>query len=37
MYKIYKSIILPAVLNEYEAWSLLLREEHGLRMSEIGS
>jgi hypothetical protein len=29
--KIYRTIILPAVLNGCEAWSLTLREEHRLR------
>jgi len=28
------TIILPVVLNGYETWSLTLREERGLRMSE---
>jgi hypothetical protein len=26
--RIYKTIILPVVLYEYETWSLILREEH---------
>ena len=30
--KIYKTIILPVVLNECEAWSLTLREERRLRL-----
>jgi hypothetical protein len=30
--RIYKTIILPVVLYEYEAWSLTLREEHRLRV-----
>jgi hypothetical protein len=29
--KIYKTIILPVVLYEYETWSLTLREKHRLR------
>jgi hypothetical protein len=32
--KIYKTIILSAVLYGREAWSLALREEHRLRVSE---
>jgi hypothetical protein len=32
--KIYKTIILPAVLYGYETWSLTLREEHRLRVFE---
>jgi hypothetical protein len=32
--KIYKTIILPAVLYGYETWSLMLREEHRLRVLE---
>jgi hypothetical protein len=32
--KIYKTIILPVVLYECEAWSLTLREEHRLRVFE---
>jgi hypothetical protein len=32
--KIYKAVILPVVLHEYETWSLTLREEHGLRLFE---
>jgi hypothetical protein len=31
---IYKSIILPAILYGCETWSLALREEHMLRVSE---
>jgi hypothetical protein len=30
--RIYKTIILPVVLYEFEAWSLTLREEHRLRV-----
>jgi hypothetical protein len=32
--KIYKTVIFPVVLYGYEAWSLTLREEHRLRVSE---
>jgi hypothetical protein len=32
--KIYKAIILPVVLYGYETWSLTLRDEHRLRVSE---
>ena len=32
--KIYRTIILPVVLYGCECWSLKLREEHGLRVSE---
>jgi hypothetical protein len=32
--KIYKTIILPVVLYGCETWSLTLREEHRLRLSE---
>jgi hypothetical protein len=32
--KIYRTIILPVVLNWCESWSLTLREEHGVRVSE---
>ena len=32
--KIYRTIILPAVLYGYEAWSLTLREERRLRVFE---
>jgi hypothetical protein len=32
--RIYKTIILPVVLYGSETWSLILREEHGLRMFE---
>ena len=32
--KIYRTIILPIVLYECETWSLTLREERRLRMSE---
>jgi hypothetical protein len=31
---IYKIIILPVVLDGYETWSLILREEHRLRVFE---
>jgi hypothetical protein len=34
MVKIYKTIILPIVLNECETWSRTLREEHRLRVFE---
>jgi hypothetical protein len=30
--KIYKIVILPDVLDEHESWSLILGEEHKLRM-----
>ena len=30
--KIYRTIILPVVLYGYETWSLILREEHRLRV-----
>jgi hypothetical protein len=30
--KIYKTVILPVVLYECETWSLILREEHRLRL-----
>jgi hypothetical protein len=30
--KIYKTVILPVVLYEYETWSLTLKEEHRLRV-----
>jgi hypothetical protein len=30
----YKTIILPVVLFGYETWSVLLREEHRLRVLE---
>jgi hypothetical protein len=33
-FKIYKTIILPAVLHGCETWSLNLREEHRLRVFE---
>jgi len=33
-FKIYRTIILPVVLYGCETWSLTLREEHRLRMSE---
>jgi hypothetical protein len=32
--KIYKTVILPAVLYGCETWSLTLRKEHRLRVSE---
>jgi hypothetical protein len=32
--KIYKTVILPVVLYGCETWSLMLREEHRLRMFE---
>jgi hypothetical protein len=32
--KISKTVILPVVLYECETWSLILREEHRLRVSE---
>jgi hypothetical protein len=32
--KIYKTIVLPVVLYECETWSLILREEHRLRVFE---
>jgi hypothetical protein len=32
--KIYKTVILPVVLYEFETWSLTLREEHRLRFFE---
>ena len=32
--KTYRTIILPAVLYGCETWSLTLREEHRLRVSE---
>jgi hypothetical protein len=32
--KIYKTVILPIVLYGCETWSLTLREEHRLRVSE---
>jgi hypothetical protein len=32
--KIYKTIILPFVLHECETWSLTLREEHKLMVSD---
>jgi hypothetical protein len=32
--KIYKTVILSVVLYGCEAWSLTLREEHGLRVFE---
>jgi maleate cis-trans isomerase len=32
--KIYRTVILPVVLYGCETWSLTLREEHRLRVSE---
>jgi hypothetical protein len=32
--KIYKTVILPVVQYGCETWSLILREEHRLRISE---
>jgi hypothetical protein len=32
--RIYKRIILPMVLHGYETWSLILREQHRLRVIE---
>jgi predicted ABC-class ATPase len=32
--RIYKTTVLPAVLYGCETWSLILREEHRLRVSE---
>jgi hypothetical protein len=32
--KLYKTVILPVVLYECETWSLILRKEHRLRVSE---
>jgi hypothetical protein len=32
--KIHRTIILPVVLYVCETWSLILREEHSLRLSE---
>jgi hypothetical protein len=32
--RIYKTIILPVVLHACETWSLILREEHRLRVFE---
>jgi hypothetical protein len=32
--KLYKTVILPVVLYGCETWSLTLREEHRLRVSE---
>jgi hypothetical protein len=32
--KLYKTVIFPVVLYGYETWSLTLREEHRLRVSE---
>jgi hypothetical protein len=32
--RIYRTIILPLVLYEFETWSQILREEHRLRVFE---
>jgi len=32
--KIYRTIILPSLLNGYATWSLILREERRLRVFE---
>jgi hypothetical protein len=32
--RIYKTIILPMVLNEHETWTMTLREEYRLRVFE---
>jgi hypothetical protein len=32
--KTYRTIILPVVLYGFDAWSLTLREEHMLRVTE---
>jgi hypothetical protein len=32
--KVYKTLILHIILYEYEAWSLILREEHWLVVPE---
>jgi hypothetical protein len=32
--KIYRTVILPAVLYGYETWSLILKEGYGLRVLE---
>jgi len=32
--KIYRTEIMPVVLYECETWSLILREEHRLRVSK---
>jgi hypothetical protein len=34
--RIYKTIILSVVLYGFETWSLILREEHGLRSFRTG-
>jgi hypothetical protein len=34
IYEIYKTIILPVILYRCKTWSLTLREEHRLRVSE---
>jgi hypothetical protein len=36
MVKVYKTIILPVVLDGCETWSLTLREVHRLRCLRIG-
>jgi hypothetical protein len=35
-FKIYRSVILPMVLYGCETWSLMLREEHRLRVLRTG-
>jgi hypothetical protein len=35
--RIYKTMVLPAVLYGSETWSLTLREEHRLRVFENGA
>jgi hypothetical protein len=32
--KVYKTVVLPVVLYGFETWSLMLREEHRLRVFE---
>jgi hypothetical protein len=34
MFKVYRTIILPFVLNGCESWSLILREKRRLRVFE---
>jgi hypothetical protein len=34
--RIYKTIILPVVLYGCETWSLTLRQQHSLKVFEIG-
>jgi hypothetical protein len=34
--RIHRTIILPVVLNVYKTWSLTLREEHRLRVFDLG-